>query len=84
MHLNAKVKPGQYFLGFSFGVDYIFTSALLIVIFDRLNNVLEKYIILPIFFFAMLCMMSYVMALIQFNIDKKAEEYDALVNFLNK
>lgn len=84
MHLNAKGTPGQYFLGFSFGVDYIFTSALLIVIFDRLNNVLEKYIILPIFFFAMLCMMSYVMALIQFNIDKKAEEYDALVNFLNE
>lgn len=84
MYLNAKGTPSQYFLSISFGIDYISTIVLLIFISKRLNNDLEKYIILPIIFFAILCVMSYAMALIQFNIDKKAEEYHALVDFLNK
>lgn len=84
MYLNAKGTPSQYFLSISFGIDYISTIVLLIFISNRLNNDLEKYIILPIIFFAILCVVSYAMALIQFNMDKKAEEYHALVDFLNK
>lgn len=84
MHLNAKGKPNQIFLLIGFGVDYFCIIPLIILIYSRLNNDLEKYIILPIIFFAMLSVMSYAMALIQFNIDKKAVEYNKLVEFLNK